>query len=116
MWKKIKSGAGQFAGFFNLKKKIGGYLVGFGTKWLLKRVNKYMKQAQEGGDLEAIRADVTSFLLVAEALNEASTISAQVLAKLLDITADGKIDKKEAKAAAKLLTTATKNFKGLMKR
>ena len=75
-----------------------------------------IERQMEGGDLEAIRADVTSFLLVAEALNEASTISAQVLAKLLDITADGKIDKKEAKAAAKLLTTATKNFKGLMKR
>ena len=104
------------AGWFNVKKKIGGFLVGFGTKWLLKRANKYLAQAQSGGDLEKIRADVAKFLIVAEALNEASTISAEVLTTFLDITADGKIDKKEAKTATKLLTVATMNFKGLMKK
>ena len=116
MFKKIKAGAGKFLEFFNLKKKAGGFLVGFGTKWLLKRANKYLAKAQAGGDLDRLRTDVELMLVVAVALDEASTISTEVLRKILDITADGKVDEEEAKAAAKLLTTATKNFKGLMKK
>ena len=116
MFKKIKAGAGKFLGYFNLKKKIGGYLVSFGTKWLLKKINGYLVEAQKGGDLEKLRTDVELLLVVAMAIDEAGTIAAEVLTKLLSITADGKIDKKEAKAATKLLKTATKNFKGLMKK
>ena len=116
MWKKIKSGVGQFAGFFNLKKKVGGWLVGFGTGWLLGKINGYLVKLKKGGDLEAVKKDINMLLVVAEALDAASTIAIKVLKNLASYLADDKLTKKELTSATKMIATAGKNYKALMKK
>ena len=116
MWKKIKSGTGKFLGIFNLKKKVGGWLVGFGTGWILKKINGYLEKLNKGGDLQAVKKDIDMLLIVAEALDAASTIAIKVLKNLAGYLADDKLTKKELRSATKMITEAGKNYKALMKK
>ena len=97
-------------------KKITNWLMGFGINRVLKRINKLLEKAEKGGSLDDIKRDIKISLVIAEALDEYSTIAVNLLNDADGILADNKIDKDEAIKIRVAVIEATGNFKGLLKK
>ena len=71
------------------------FALKIGLKYLLSRVNKYLKKAQQGGELGQVRQHLLKYSVWLRVISDVTGDTAKICEDIDVKLADGKLDKKE---------------------